>query len=108
LNNALDTTPDGGQIRLEVAADAGLGGQPMVVVRVHDSGTGISDSVRVRIFEPFFTTKYQGTGLGLCIAARIVASQKGRLVLESTGRSGTTFAVWIPAAPTQEHPWDES
>jgi two-component system sensor histidine kinase HydH len=54
--------------------------------------------VRARIFEPFFTTKDEGTGLGLCIAARIMARHEGRLVLESSGEKGTTFALYLPAA----------
>ena len=54
--------------------------------------------VRDRVFEPFFTTKEQGTGLGLCIAAQIMARHEGLLVLEQTNGRGTVFAVWTPIA----------
>lgn len=70
----------------------------MIVVRISDTGPGIADEVRTRIFEPFYSTKDDGTGLGLCIAARIMADHGGRLLLESSNESGTTFAVWVPAA----------
>ena len=54
---------------------------------------GISEDIRERIFEPFYSTKDDGTGLGLCIAAQIMVSHSGRLVLESSTQKGTTFAV---------------
>jgi len=42
--------------------------------------------------------KRLGTGLGLCIAAQIVASHGGRLALESTSTEGTTFTIALPVA----------
>jgi len=54
--------------------------------------------VRARLFEPFFTTKDEGTGLGLCIAADIMARHGGQLMLESSTAGGTTFAVGVPVA----------
>jgi two-component system, NtrC family, sensor kinase len=57
----------------------------------------MTEAVQTRIFEPFFSTKENGTGLGLCISAQIMARHEGRLVLESSGAGGTTLAVWIPA-----------
>ena len=98
LDNAADATPEGGEIRIEVAAEAEAGGRPMVVVRVHDTGPGMTAEVQRRVLEPFFTTKDDGTGLGLCIATEIMARHKGRLVLEASTERGTTFAVWIPVA----------
>lgn len=102
LNNATQATGEGGLIRVSTAEESDSDGRRMVVVRVSDSGPGMPADVARRIFEPFFSTKDEGTGLGLCIAARITARHKGRLVLESSNERGTTFAVYIPAAPTQE------
>jgi signal transduction histidine kinase len=98
LNNAAEAMPDGGEIR--VLADHALDPDavPMVVIRIQDTGPGMSDDVRQRLFEPFYTTKESGTGLGLCIAAGIMTRHGGRLVLESSNGRGTTFAAWIPTA----------
>jgi signal transduction histidine kinase len=103
LGNALDATPSGGQIGLEIDAENAADGRQMLVLRVRDTGTGMAAEVRRRIFEPFFTTKDRGTGLGLCIAARIMAEHNGRLVLESTSEQGTTFALWVPVAEAGDH-----
>ncbi len=70
----------------------------MSVVRVQDEGPGIPPEVRERFLEPFYSTKPDGTGLGLCIAARIMAQHGGRLELEPQSGHGASFAVWIPAA----------
>jgi len=101
LSNAAEATGEGGQIRLSTAAATEADGQPMVVVRIENTGPGMPDDVRRRIFEPFFSTKEHGTGLGLCIAAHIMARHQGRLVLERSNEQDTSFAVWIPAAETE-------
>jgi signal transduction histidine kinase len=98
LVNAQEATPVGGCIRVSTGMESDARGSAMIVVRISDTGPGIADEVRTRIFEPFYSTKDDGTGLGLCIAARIMADHGGRLLLESSNESGTTFAVWVPAA----------
>jgi signal transduction histidine kinase len=98
LNNAVEAMPGGGAIRISAAAGKDAEERRMVVVRVRDSGGGMDEEVQRRAFEPFFSAKEHGTGLGLCIAARIMAAHDGRLVLESTAPQGTTFAVWVPVA----------
>jgi signal transduction histidine kinase len=98
LGNAADTMPAGGRIDIATTTEIDAGGQMMAVVRIRDSGTGIPTEAQHRIFEPFFTTKDTGTGLGLCIAAQVMARHGGALVLESSSGEGTTFAVWTPLA----------
>ncbi len=99
LNNAVEATPVGGEIRFLAALERDQGKGPSVVVRVQDTGPGIPQAARPRIFEPFYTTKEHGTGLGLYIAAQIMTRLGGRLVLEPPAASGTSFAVWVPTAP---------
>lgn len=72
-----------------------------VRVEVSDSGVGMSTDVRLRLFTPFFTTKPvgKGTGLGLSISHRIVTAAGGTIDCESAPGKGTTFRVWLPAAP---------
>ncbi|MHB8861388.1 MAG: ATP-binding protein [Pirellulaceae bacterium] len=103
LENAAEALVDGGEIYLTTVAVTDPGGLPMVRIRIRDTGPGMPDEVSQRVFEPFFTTKEDGAGLGLCIAARIMARHGGRLVLESSMSGGTSFAVWIPAAQVQAH-----
>ncbi len=98
LDNAAEAMPEGGEISLSSVAEPCAAGKEMVVVRVQDAGHGIPDDVLAHLFEPFFTTKEQGTGLGLCIAANIMAQHQGQLLLETSTSSGSTFAVRIPAA----------
>ena len=68
------------------------------LVRVEDTGAGMSEEVRLRIFEPFFTTKPEGegTGLGLHICQTIVASHGGTVAVESRLGHGTSFDVRLP------------
>ena len=102
LNNASEALPEGGQVQLSSAREQAPEGRAMVVVRFADNGPGIPPELQAHIFEPFFTTKDEGTGLGLCIAARIMARHQGRLALESATTQGSTFAVWIPVAQEAE------
>ena len=67
-----------------------------VVLEVEDNGGGIPEEVRTRLLEPFFSTKEQGTGLGLPIAARIVAQHGGELEFESQPGHGAIFRVLLP------------
>src|SRR5690606_21083806 len=78
LHNAAEVMAEGGEIHLSAAAEGNADGRTMVVVRVRDTGPGMPEDVQQRVFEPFYTTKEEGTGLGLCIAARIMARHGGR------------------------------
>jgi len=72
-----------------------------VEILVKDNGAGITLENTDQIFEPFFTTKNRetGTGLGLSISQRIVEEHGGRIELVSEVGVGSTFTVWLPAAP---------
>jgi signal transduction histidine kinase len=70
-----------------------------VEIRVEDTGTGISETIRDRIFDPFFTTKDvgKGTGQGLAIAhAIVVKNHGGTIVFETEPGRGTRFVVRLP------------
>jgi signal transduction histidine kinase len=78
-----------------------------VVVRVIDTGLGISEADRGRVFEQFtqvgdtLTNKPSGTGLGLPISKEIVEHHGGRIWVESEPGQGSTFAFSLPIPEAQ-------
>ena len=69
-----------------------------VVVRVADTGCGISPAQARSIFEPFFTTKQTGTGLGLALCRRMAEANGGSIGFQSRPGKGTTFELRLPKA----------
>jgi two-component system, NtrC family, sensor histidine kinase HydH len=94
IQNALEAAPEGGTVRVRVERR----GSDYVRVLVWNSGAGIPAELHERIFHPFFTTKARGTGLGLPIARQIVEAHRGTLVVESDGKSETSFVVELPTS----------
>ena len=93
MRNAIEAMQDTGG-ELTVASKRSEDGQ--ILISVSDSGIGLSVDEVERIFEAFFTTKPQGTGMGLSISLRIIASHGGRLwASPNTGR-GATFQFTLP------------
>jgi signal transduction histidine kinase len=71
-----------------------------IAISVKDTGTGIPQEFRDRIFEPLQTTKGdRGTGLGLAVSKRVIASAGGRLTFETEEGHGTRFLIELPATP---------
>ncbi len=102
VRNAIQAMPDGGRLRVEVAA---VGGDSLRLV-VADTGRGIAPGVRERIFDPFFSSKggaAKGAGLGLSISHSIVEAHHGRIVVDSVEGHGSTFTVMLPAAAAAAH-----
>jgi PAS domain S-box-containing protein len=91
--NALDAMPQGGTLRVSVAADEQSGG---VTVRIADTGVGIPADELEHLFEPFRSTKTDGLGLGLFICQNIVSQHGGRLEVDSEEGKGTEVRVWLP------------
>lgn len=69
------------------------------VIEVCDHGCGIAAGDLDKVFDPFFTTKPvgSGTGLGLSIAHQVVATQGGKIEIESQPGAGTTLRILLPA-----------
>jgi len=79
-----------------------------VVITVTDTGTGIPPECLDKIFDPFFTTKPpgQGTGLGLSTVLGIAENHGGFVQVESQPGRGSSFHVYLPAAPADSAPRD--
>ena len=91
--NAFNSMPEGGQ--LTVSADRS---ENAALVRIEDTGCGISPQHLELIFDPFFTQSRpgKGTGLGLSICYSVVRQHLGNIEVESVEGKGTTFAVQLP------------
>jgi signal transduction histidine kinase len=103
--NGRDAMPDGGRLIISAqranAVDGHLPKGDYVQLSVTDTGTGMSEEVRVRSIEPFFTTKRvgQGTGLGLSQVYAVARESRGSLEIESEINRGTTVRLTLPVAP---------
>ncbi len=67
-----------------------------VAVTIKDSGIGMDSETKAKIFEPFFSTKDRGTGLGMSIAAGVVAAHRGSIEVRSEPGKGTEFIIVLP------------
>jgi two-component system cell cycle sensor histidine kinase/response regulator CckA len=105
--NARDAMPGGGKLLIEtyIKSDASdlitSAEEParQVVIKIADTGSGISESVKEHIFEPFFTTKElgKGTGMGLAMVYGVVKNHAGTISVETSPGKGTAFTVSFPA-----------
>lgn len=69
-----------------------------VVIRIADTGMGMSEEVKSNMFDPFFTTKEvgEGTGLGLSIVYKIIEMHKGSITVNSAPGEGAEFVIILP------------
>ncbi|PHQ79723.1 MAG: hypothetical protein COB66_06300 [Coxiella sp. (in: Bacteria)] len=69
-----------------------------ILIRITDTGVGISSDIIDQIFEPFVTTKEvgKGTGLGLSVVYGITRNHGGVVTVYSDGESGSTFSLYFP------------
>ena len=97
--NAINAMPNGGTV--DVFADRAAG---ELLLRVTDTGEGISREDLDKIFDPFFTKAPlgKGTGLGLSICNSIVDQHGGSISVESQSGKGSTFTVKLPSLSATE------
>src|SRR5262245_52951772 len=120
VGNAIKFTEQGEvvvQVEGEASAERGVRQEVVLRFSVRDTGIGIPPDQQERIFRAFeqedtsTMRKYGGSGLGLTIAARLVALMGGTITLDSAPGQGSTFAFTArfrlqphPAAPTAALP----
>lgn len=97
LTNAVDASPPGTPIEIQVNEDSGR-----VFLHVLDRGTGIPEEIRPRLFEPFATSKPvgQGTGLGLYTVRQLLADVGGQLRMTDRSGGGTIAVVTLRQEPS--------
>ena len=99
ISNAAKYTPAGGSIAITAVREGND-----VVVRVRDSGTGITASMLPHVFDRFIQEPQDkariegGLGLGLAIVKNLVELHGGKVAASSPGRGkGAEFTIWLPA-----------
>ncbi len=89
--NGIDAMDGPGKLTVETQNTNGY-----VLIKVSDTGQGLSEEAKEKIFRPFYSTKPNGTGLGLPISRGIIEMHKGRIHVSSEKDKGSTFTVMLP------------
>jgi two-component system, OmpR family, phosphate regulon sensor histidine kinase PhoR len=99
VDNAIKYSPEGGEVRVELAEEDGK-----MRFAVRDEGLGFPQSEQERIFErfhrldPHLSRGIGGTGLGLYISRELVERMHGRIWAQSEPGQGSTFYIELPLA----------
>ena len=102
LTNAVKYNRDGGQVLVETES-----GDGQVVLRISDTGRGMSESQLQQAFEPFNrlgleNEGIEGTGIGLAIVKALVERMGGTVQARSVPDEGSVFEVRLPEAPAAD------
>jgi signal transduction histidine kinase len=90
MANAIEAMPDGGSMRMEFQIETRL---RRVVLRVTDTGPGMSPAELDLVFKPYYTTKREGIGLGTALVKRIMERFGGAISLDSREGEGTRVSL---------------
>ena len=100
ISNGIKHTPSGGTVR--IGAMPQVGAADSVVVRVSDTGPGISETDAMHVFDRFFQTERGrsrgGTGLGLAFCKLAIELHGGTIHIAGAGTPGAVVEFTIPAA----------
>jgi two-component system, sporulation sensor kinase B len=91
LKNSIEAMPNGGELNI-----ASFIYQDKVVIKIQDSGIGMTPEQISRFGEPYFSTKEKGTGLGTMVALKIIETMNGTLDIDSAVNKGTTLTITFP------------
>jgi putative PEP-CTERM system histidine kinase len=100
IQNAVEACSATVPVTVRVASREGS-----VTISIADKGVGMdSDFVRNRLFQPFSSSKPGGFGIGAFEARSLIAAMGGRLGVDSSPGTGTTFTITLPAAEPASEP----
>ena len=91
FKNAISAMPDGGRLRVQTVQKGNE-----LLLKISDTGVGISDEHMDKIFEPYFTTKDFGSGLGLTLVYKILKEHMGDIEINSKVGEGTSITLRFP------------
>ena len=104
VKNAVEASPKGGRVRISTQYNTDYTFRKKqdtlsphnIVVKITDSGLGMSKTTMKKLFTPFFTTKKRGTGLGMAVSLKIVENHHGKIKVTSEENIGTVIQVFLP------------
>ena len=103
LVNAFKFTNDGGKIKISLSRERYGNGQSVAVIRIADTGCGISEDALKMIFNPFFqdpeselSKRNQGSGIGLALCKGIVELHHGSISVQNLKSGGAEFTITLP------------
>ncbi|OQO99976.1 GHKL domain-containing protein [Geobacillus sp. 44B] len=92
MKNAIEAMPNGGVLQIYVSIE-----KRRVLIRISDTGVGMTKEQMERLGEPYFTTKeIKGTGLGMMVVYRIIESMNGTIHIQSEVHKGTEVSIYLP------------
>ncbi len=91
ITNSIEATLNEGIVSIFVRRE-----DPNLLIKITDTGVGMSKERLARLGEPFFNLKEKGTGIGLMVCYRIIWQYNGSIFIESEENKGTTIEVRIP------------
>lgn len=110
LHNATKFTPPGGKITLQTEWVANGAAPPQVIVRISDTGVGITRESLPKVFGLFAqvhadsSVRHGGLGIGLALAQKLIELHGGTIEADSAGPGeGSVFTIRIPAPVTHRH-----
>ena len=104
VKNAVEASPKGGRVRISTQYNTDYTFRKKqdtlsphnIVVKITDSGLGMTNATMKKLFTPFFTTKKRGTGLGMVVSLKIVENHHGKIKVTSEENIGTVIQVFLP------------
>ena len=91
IKNGVEAMDQPGIITIDLFSD-----KDMALIKITDSGIGMSKEQVERLGTPFYSLKDRGTGIGLTVCYNIIQKYKGEIIVISEPNVGTTFYIYLP------------